>query len=198
MQTLTRHASCDECHWPRLVHAKIISSNETKVLMVCLLCELLKSWILCRRNLIPDHLPDSQTYKLHTGDQREARPISPKETSLHWNKISFKMNRSLSYTPCTFKIFESNAFPIKNHFSLYIYVSDMEVEENICKWNIFVSKILDFQNIIPRIKIASIRPSNTSEASTFCWWQLPTKSLNIKIEIVIVCVLFSHLKNAAL
>ena len=51
------------------------------------------------------------------------------------------MNRSLSYTLyCTFKIFESNAFPIKNHFSLIIDVSDMEVEENICKSNIFALK----------------------------------------------------------
>ena len=51
------------------------------------------------------------------------------------------MNRSLSYTLCcTFKIFESNAFPIKNHFSLNIDVSDMEVEENICNSNIFALK----------------------------------------------------------
>ena len=47
METLTRHARGDECHWPRLGHAKIISSNETKVLNVCLLCELFKIVNVC-------------------------------------------------------------------------------------------------------------------------------------------------------
>ena len=46
-------------------------------------------------------------------------------------------NRSLPYTLFTFKILEGNAFPIKNHFSFDIDVSDMEVEENIFKVNLF-------------------------------------------------------------
>ena len=117
------------------------------------------------------------------------------EIKLDWKKRSW-------YALCltTFKILKSNAFPIKNHFSFDIDVSDMEVEENICKLNIHRYYVF-LKKYIPRIKIASIRPSNTRDASTFCWWQLPTKSLKIKIKISPHCTLYvlsSYLKNAAL
>ena len=138
MEPLTRHASGDECHWPRLVHAKIISSNETKVLNVCLLCELFKSWMFVQEEFNSGSLTKFSNIQVaYRRSKGSAANKSKRNQPLLKLELVLK-NRSLPYTLFTFKILKGNAFPIKNHFSFDIDVSDMEVEENICKWNIFV------------------------------------------------------------